>query len=203
MGRRQGTAATYAKRPASAPSAALPVQLASGATGSARVHLYFGGRGRPWAFRRQPPATRCDQDTKRCLRRLLPPNHSHLMPSPELAIAGPAAERYARRRLAAAQANRQTVRARTRPIRREVVLRPSWRAWRSLLSMNRKSILVFRQCSQASTFAKDAPARRRRSISTSIARTLSRVGSLTPARLVDRAPSARHNWHASLRAAQR
>jgi len=77
MGRRQGTAAAYAKRPASAPSAALPVELASAATGSARVHLFFGGRGRPWAFRRQPPATRRDQDTKRCLRRLLPPNHSH------------------------------------------------------------------------------------------------------------------------------
>jgi len=73
MGRRQGTAAAYAKRPASAPSAALPVELASAATGSARVHLFFGGRGRPWAFRRQPPATRRSQDTKRCLRRLLPP----------------------------------------------------------------------------------------------------------------------------------
>ena len=90
MRRRQGTAAAYAKRPASAPSAALPVELASAATGSARVHLFFGGRGRPWAFRRQPPATRRSQDTKRCLRRLLPPTslrrvatlHDTAWPSP-------------------------------------------------------------------------------------------------------------------------
>ena len=49
MGRRQGTAAAYAKRPASPPSAALPVELASAAPGSARVHLFLGGgedRGR-------------------------------------------------------------------------------------------------------------------------------------------------------------
>ena len=90
MGRRQRTAAAYAKRPASAPSAALPVELASGTTGCAQVHLFFGGRGRPWAFRRQPPATQRSQDTKRCLRRLLPPTslrrvatlHDTAWPSP-------------------------------------------------------------------------------------------------------------------------
>jgi hypothetical protein len=46
MGRRQGTAAAYAKRPASAPSAALPVELASAARRSARVHLFFWGEGK-------------------------------------------------------------------------------------------------------------------------------------------------------------
>jgi len=54
----------------------LPVELACGVAGSARVHLFFGGRGRPWAFRRQPPATRRSEDTKPGLRRLLPPNQS-------------------------------------------------------------------------------------------------------------------------------
>src|SRR5208337_904485 len=59
-----------------APCAALPVELAYGVARSARVHLFFGGRGRPWAFCRQPPATRRSEDTKPGLRRLLPPNQS-------------------------------------------------------------------------------------------------------------------------------
>src|SRR5271167_1531657 len=108
------------------------------------------------------------------------------MPPP---IAGPrpSTQCYARCRLAAARAHRQRVKARTHPIRREVVLRPAWRAWRSRLSTKRKSTVLSRQCSHAFTFATGASARRRRTISKSIAWMLSRVGSLTPGSLVSRA----------------
>ena len=126
----------------------------------------------------------------RCGRRLrhLPNGEpgSRLRPDPRAS-----AQRYARCRLAAARAHRQRVKARTHPIRREVVLRPAWRAWRSLLSKKRKSTVLSRQCSHAFTFATGASARRRRTISKSIAWMLSRVGSLTPGSLVSGAPSAR------------
>jgi len=147
------------------------------------------------------------EDTKRGLRRLLPPVSNRTPPStcspPEPAIAGPrpSSQGYARYRLAATRAHRQRVKARTHPIRRVVVRWPAWRAWRSLLSTKRKSMVLSRQCSNASSFATGASARWRRSISKSIARTLSRIGSLTPARIVSRAPSARHNANSRVRAA--
>jgi len=113
---------------------------------------------------------------------------SRLRPDPRAST-----QRYARCRLVAARAHRQRVKARTHPIRREVVLRPAWRAWRSRLSTKRKSTVLSRQCSHAFTFATGASARLRRTISKSIARRLSRVGSLTRARVVGSAPSARQN----------
>ena len=76
--RKQRAAAAYAPsitRPASA-CAALPVALVIFGLPGVPGSISLGGRGRPWAFRRQPPATRQGEDTKRGFAAHAPPKAS-------------------------------------------------------------------------------------------------------------------------------